>query len=232
MVKFPCKRCGQKLSVEQEQSGTRVKCPKCGSVGVVPGNSDKIKFHCENCGQSISVPQVHAGKQGKCPKCKTAIVVPSPKRDPVESAATGPLVPSNTDEDSYTDEDAYAYEDESDYPEEDESPDRRLILAIGGAVGVVAVGLIILVIFLLRSGSRPAAEPDVPLRQEVADVELQSAPIASDTQPTGTPAWSVSIRSCREVFETSLCFNMTDTKVISFSRPATSLLTVSSFHCC
>jgi len=36
MIEFGCKNCGQKLSVQDQHSGKRVKCPKCGSVGVVP----------------------------------------------------------------------------------------------------------------------------------------------------------------------------------------------------
>ena len=77
MIEFSCEKCRQKLNVEDKHSGKRVKCSKCGSVCVVPDNSDKIKFDCENCGQSISVPQIHAGKKGKCPKCKNPLVVPS-----------------------------------------------------------------------------------------------------------------------------------------------------------
>jgi len=178
MIEFGCKNCGQKLNVEDKHSGKRVKCPKCGSVGVVPDNSDKIKFHCDSCGQSISVPQIHAGKKGKCPKCKTSIIVPSPKREPAGSAASGPSIPSGADED--------LYEDESDLPEEDEGLDRRLILVICGAAAVVVVGLIIFVAVVLPSGSKPVEEPDVSPRQEVANVDSPSNPVTSDTQPTGT----------------------------------------------
>ncbi len=64
MIEFPCRSCGQKLSVKEEFSGKRIKCPKCGGVSVVPDSSDKIKFRCESCGQNISVLQIHAGKKG------------------------------------------------------------------------------------------------------------------------------------------------------------------------
>jgi len=77
MIRFHCKNCGQKLNVEDKHSGKQVKCPKCGSICVVPDKSDKIKFHCKSCGQSIRVPKIHAGKKGKCPKCKNPVVVPS-----------------------------------------------------------------------------------------------------------------------------------------------------------
>lgn len=178
MIEFGCKKCGRKFSVQDQHSGKRVKCPKCGSVGVVPDNSDKIKFHCDSCGQSISVPQIHAGKKGKCPKCKTSIIVPSPKREPAGSAASGPSIPSGADED--------LYEDESDLPEEDEGLDRRLILVICGAAAVVVVGLIIFVAVVLPSGSKPVEEPDVSPRQEVANVDSPSNTVTPDTQPTGT----------------------------------------------
>jgi predicted Zn finger-like uncharacterized protein len=46
MIQFSCKNCGSKLNVEDKHSGKRVRCPKCGDVGVVPDDSDKIKFHC------------------------------------------------------------------------------------------------------------------------------------------------------------------------------------------
>ena len=178
MIEFPCKSCGQKLNVKEEHSGKRIKCPKCGNVGVVPDNSDKIKFHCESCGQSISVPQIHAGKKGKCPKCKTPIVVPSLEREPVGSAPPAPPIPSGADED--------LYEDEPDLPEEAEGPDRRLILVICGAVAVVLVGIIILVTVILPSGSGPAEERYQQPGQEAADVDSPSNPVASDAEPTGT----------------------------------------------
>jgi DNA-directed RNA polymerase subunit RPC12/RpoP len=98
MIRFSCKKCGQKLSVEDNHFGKRVKCPKCGSVGVVPGNSDKIKFRCDSCGQSISVPQIHAGKKGKCPKCKNPVVVPSVRKEPAEDAETFSIVCSMCEE--------------------------------------------------------------------------------------------------------------------------------------
>jgi len=176
MIKFSCKKCGQKLNVEDKHSGKRVKCPKCGSVGVVPDNSDKIKFHCESCGQSISVPQIHAGKKGKCPKCGTSIIVPSLKRESPVSAASDSSVPSGTDEDQY--------EEESDISEEGAGVDRRLILVISGVVAIVVVGLIILVTVILPSGSKRVEEPAVPTRQEVSDTDLRPKPVTSETQPT------------------------------------------------
>ncbi len=178
MIEFPYRSCGQKLTVKEEQSGKRIRCPKCGGVGVVPDSSAKIKFRCESCGQSISVLQIHAGKKGKCPKCKASIVVPSPKIGPAGSAASAPSIPSGADEDQY--------EHKSDRPEEREGMDRRLILVICAAAAVVVVGLIILVAVILPSGSRPVEKPDMSPRRKMADVDSPSRPVASDSQLTGT----------------------------------------------
>jgi DNA-directed RNA polymerase subunit RPC12/RpoP len=98
MIKSSCKKCGQKLNVEDKHSGKRVKCPKCGDECVIPDNPGRIKFHCKNCGQSISVPQIHVGKKGKCPKCKNPIVVPSLKREPSDGAGTVSVVCSMCNE--------------------------------------------------------------------------------------------------------------------------------------
>jgi membrane associated rhomboid family serine protease/DNA-directed RNA polymerase subunit RPC12/RpoP len=76
MIEFRCKNCDQKLNVKDEHIGKRVKCPKCGIVGVVPDDSTTIKFHCKNCGKGIRVPQIYAGKKGKCPKCKNIVIIP------------------------------------------------------------------------------------------------------------------------------------------------------------
>jgi TolB protein len=176
MIKLSCKKCGQKLNVEDKHSGKRVKCPKCGSVSVVPDNSDKIKFHCKNCGQSISVPQIHAGKKGKCPKCMNPVVIPSVKKELSKTATLRPSVTSETYEDQY--------EEESDVSEESAGVDRRLILIISGIAAVVVVGLIILVAILKLSGSGQVEKPVVPHRQEVADTDLHPQPVTSETLPT------------------------------------------------
>ncbi|MHC4074379.1 MAG: hypothetical protein ACYTGS_20520, partial [Planctomycetota bacterium] len=77
MIRFCCTLCGEKISVQDQLSGKRIKCPKCGGISVVPDKSPHIKFHCKSCGQSIRVPQIHTGKKGRCPKCKQIVVVPS-----------------------------------------------------------------------------------------------------------------------------------------------------------
>ncbi len=92
MIKFSCKLCGEKLSVQDQFSGKRIKCPKCNNTCVVPAESPRIKFDCPNCGRRIRVLQIHAGKKGQCPKCKSPLVVPSLKGDPGEDSGTVTVV--------------------------------------------------------------------------------------------------------------------------------------------
>ena len=85
MIEFSCKKCGQKLNVEEKHASKKIRCPKCGELSVVSPKADKITFHCASCGQSVRVLQIHVGKKGRCPKCKQLVVIPSgisePKRD-------------------------------------------------------------------------------------------------------------------------------------------------------
>jgi DNA-directed RNA polymerase subunit RPC12/RpoP len=92
MIKFSCKLCGEKLSVQDQYSGKGFECPKCNIAGVVPDKSPKIRFHCKSCGQRIRVPQIHAGKKGKCPKCKDLVVVPYRKAGPADGSGTVTIV--------------------------------------------------------------------------------------------------------------------------------------------
>jgi len=239
MIKFSCMLCGEKLSVQDQLSGKRIKCPKCNNTSVVPADSPRIRFDCPNCGKGIRVLQIHAGKEGKCPKCKSPVVVPSLKADPAEDPGTVAVVcsmcnekirvpkdsqerftecpacgsnvetslrgepvesdssiPQGADEDEYEEE----YQDESDLPEDDEGPDRRLILVICGAAVVAVVGLIIFITVILPSGSEPREEPPVLPRQEVADSDSPSDPVAPSDRPAGTftlepPKEAVAVKS-------------------------------------
>jgi len=76
MIKFHCKNCGRKISIQDKYSGKHGKCPKCGNLIVVPDKSTIVEFLCENCGHKMSFPKTLAGKKGKCPKCKNIIVIP------------------------------------------------------------------------------------------------------------------------------------------------------------
>ena len=97
MIKFMCKSCGQKFNLEDKYSGKKVKCPKCGTVGIISNNSDKITFQCESCGQKISVSKSHAGKKGKCPKCSNPILVPSIRKETPNDTKTFSVVCSMCD---------------------------------------------------------------------------------------------------------------------------------------
>jgi Tol biopolymer transport system component/DNA-directed RNA polymerase subunit RPC12/RpoP len=220
MIKFSCMLCGEKLSVQDQLSGKRIRCPKCNNTHIVPAESPRIKFECRNCGQGIRVLQIHAGKKGQCPKCKSPLVVPSLKADPADGSETVTVVcsmcnesirvpkgskgrfvecpacgsnvetslggePPESDSSIPSSTDEYQYEEESDLSDEDEGPDRRLILVICGAAAVVVVGLIILVTVILPSGSGPVEEPDVSLRQQVADADSRPRLVDSDTEPVG-----------------------------------------------
>jgi len=98
MIKFSCMLCGEKLSVQDQLSGKRIKCPKCSNTSVVPAESPRIKFDCPNCGRGIRVLQIHAGKKGQCPKCKSPVVVPLLKADPAEDSGTVTVVCSMCNE--------------------------------------------------------------------------------------------------------------------------------------
>ena len=88
MIKFACILCGEKISVQEQLAGKRVKCPKCNNTSGVPAESPRIKFTCKNCGQGIRVLQVHAGKEGKCPKCHEPIIVPPLPAAPADDSQT------------------------------------------------------------------------------------------------------------------------------------------------
>ena len=98
MIKFSCKLCGEKLSVQDQLSGKRIKCPKCNNACVVPAESPTIKFACQNCGKGIRVLQIHAGKAGKCPKCKSPVAVPPISADPTDGSETVTVVCSMCNE--------------------------------------------------------------------------------------------------------------------------------------
>ena len=145
MIKFSCKNCGQKLNVEDKHSGKRVKCPKCGSVGVVPANSDKVMFQCNSCGQKICVPHIHAGTKGKCPKCRNIVIIPSYEPIPTASAKPNDSIPQRT----------YQSQDRKEPKKsiEENGVNYRLILMILGAA-VVIVGLIIWAVVIRIAGQQ------------------------------------------------------------------------------
>ena len=98
MIEFSCKKCGQKLNVEEKHASKRIKCPKCGEPSVVPPKADKITFQCANCGQSVRVLQTHAGKKGRCPKCKQLLIIPSGISEPERDAATLSILSTKCEE--------------------------------------------------------------------------------------------------------------------------------------
>jgi hypothetical protein len=77
MIRLYCEHCAHKISVRDEDAGRQGKCPKCGNVIVVPGESTVIEFHCEKCDRKISAPKSHVGKKAVCPKCKSTFIIPT-----------------------------------------------------------------------------------------------------------------------------------------------------------
>ena len=144
MIRFACSNCSRLISVDEKHSGKKGKCPKCGSVAVVPERSTIIEFSCGSCGRKISVPERQGGKKGACPKCKNPVVVPPLKKVPAESDTS---IPPTTDED-------IDRESLEEY-EEPEGVDRRLIVLISAVAVIAVVGIIILVVVL-----RPSWAPE------------------------------------------------------------------------
>jgi DNA-directed RNA polymerase subunit RPC12/RpoP len=146
MIKFLCKNCGQKLNVEDKYSGKQVRCPKCGSISVIPAISDKITFHCKTCGQKINVFKIHAGKKGKCPKCQNIVVVPESEAISATTSRPGTFLPPQKQPSQYP--------KESEETEESEGMNVRLILKISGAAIVGVFAIIVLAIMLRPSGKK------------------------------------------------------------------------------
>jgi len=83
VIRFTCKKCGQKFKVSDQQAGKKGKCPKCKQSLVIPPVEEKssqessiIKFRCPSCGQKIGVSGNYAGKRVRCAKCKNPLRVP------------------------------------------------------------------------------------------------------------------------------------------------------------
>ncbi|QSH41276.1 hypothetical protein P0136_08875 [Lentisphaerota bacterium ZTH] len=88
-ILFWCKKCGQKYRLNQEYSGKKAECNKCGASLPVPHQSeyappsefstsqpDKILFWCKKCGQKYRLGREFAGKKAKCNKCGGSLPVP------------------------------------------------------------------------------------------------------------------------------------------------------------
>ena len=99
MIQFRCEGCGHKISGQDKHAGKRGKCPKCGSVVVVPEKSTLIDFTCKNCGQKISVPKISAGKKAKCPKCRNMFIIPAIQvsTSGAKQSYSGDLIARSTD---------------------------------------------------------------------------------------------------------------------------------------
>lgn len=112
MIKFHCPHCNQKIGLDDNYAGKRVRCAKCKQPLQVPGavaqpaagkpitdagKPDKVTFNCWNCGQRIAVGAIYIGKSVKCPKCAKPIQVPSTQQPAVQKK---PAAPAVTDDDA------------------------------------------------------------------------------------------------------------------------------------
>ena len=95
MIRFSCKKCGCRISVNEENAGRNANCPQCKNPLIVPKRSNTIKIQCTQCGQKISVLSKNAGQTGRCPSCKKPITVPG-KEKVVSKSPKATLDDTNT----------------------------------------------------------------------------------------------------------------------------------------
>lgn len=76
MINYSCKKCGHCISVNENYTGKKVRCPRCRFIMAVPEHSTIIVFQCENCGQKIKASNSVTGENVVCPNCKNASIVP------------------------------------------------------------------------------------------------------------------------------------------------------------
>jgi predicted RNA-binding Zn-ribbon protein involved in translation (DUF1610 family) len=86
MIKFTCSKCSRHITVDEKHAGKKGKCPDCGQVVVVPGESKTFAFSCPSCKYKIKVAESYAGRKAKCPKCKESVEVPFGNEIPVPEA--------------------------------------------------------------------------------------------------------------------------------------------------
>ena len=179
-IKFTCKNCGQGIRVLQVHAGKEGKCPKCHEPIIVPpltadpaDGSQTVVFVCSICNETIKAPRGSKDRFIECPACGSNVESSLGAEPPASDSSIPPIA----DEDEY--------EEESDLPEEDEGPDRRLILGIGGVAVVVVAGIIVVVMAILPSGSKPADPLGSSSQIEAADSDSGAQPIAPNARPTG-----------------------------------------------
>lgn len=82
-----CQECGAEMSSPRSEVGSKVECPGCSAITVVPDptqggaqlHSEReqiVKFHCVHCDQRLSSPTGFAGRSFDCPNCGGENLVP------------------------------------------------------------------------------------------------------------------------------------------------------------
>jgi DNA-directed RNA polymerase subunit RPC12/RpoP len=130
MIGFSCTNCGHTFSVQDDYSGTRIKCPKCDFVGLVIDDSGRIKITCQNCGNENNVPETLAGQEVKCPKCNTSVEVPPLKKELDENA------------------DDYPPEKIPEKSEQPETSEYKMIIIVAAIAAVIVTVLIIMAVVI------------------------------------------------------------------------------------
>src|SRR5687768_11464542 len=84
MIKFSCAGCGQGFKVKPELAGKKVKCPKCGQVGVVPAGGEAGE---ELAARPAAKPAIKVGAPAA--KAKASVPAAKPKLAAAAPAAKG-----------------------------------------------------------------------------------------------------------------------------------------------
>lgn len=70
-IYFKCQECGKHLSIDGRGVGRTIRCPDCGSEGVVP--SPAYSVSCPSCRARLLVAEGLVGESGTCSSCKSKV---------------------------------------------------------------------------------------------------------------------------------------------------------------
>jgi len=100
---FDCPKCHTLLEIDDAKLGTRIRCPVCSLISLVPkrtaipprplARASDFRFACPRCGQHIACEEACCGLQIECPACRAKIKVPQsgrPVAPPIDVPAPAP----------------------------------------------------------------------------------------------------------------------------------------------
>src|SRR5262245_25599814 len=124
-----------------------------------------ISFTCTECDRDIKVKDALAGRKIKCPGCEAALIVPDAGKETAVTAAPNKSARRGDEIKERPRKQAPPPDDE---PDEDEDQPRKkdrkkkkkqsntgLIIALAGGVGVVLLGVVLGVVFLMPAKTEP-----------------------------------------------------------------------------